>query len=300
MSGLRTVAPLTITDAVIVSQPAVEDDAPEWVASTSYTAGNKVRYAHVVYQAGADVSDASAPPDNATVWIKIGPTNTWALFNGRTSQASKFADGTASYRFKFGQAVDAAAAIGMVDVQTVRVRVIDPTYGTVFDKLVTVGSAPELSDWWEWFFGEWTPTGALGLFTGLPSYPQADVLVDFVGASTMQVGNLILGNSKEWGLCVEVGASVGIQDFSRKDLDDYGNRVLVERTYIGWADMSIPIKRKDITPLKNYMALNRARPILFLGSDDIEALNLFGIAKDWSISIEYFDHSIFAIQLEEI
>jgi hypothetical protein len=196
--------------------------------------------------------------------------------------------------------VDAVSAIGLVDVQSVRVRVVDPTFGTVYDQNLTVGLAPAAADWWEWHFGQWTPTGALGLFTGLPAYPQADVLVDFTGTVQMEVGNLILGNAQEWGHGVQMGASVGIQDFSKKSLDDFGNRVLVERTYIGWADMSVPIRRTEITAIKNYMAQNRAKPILFLGSQDIEALNVFGIAKDWSVSIEYYDYSMFAIQLEEV
>ena len=298
MTGLKTISPLEITDSLLIAQPPIEDAAVAWTAG-SWPKGSRVRYQHIVYQAGSAVNDAIPPPDNQTVWIPVGPTNTWALFNGRTSQSSKF-NATASYRFKFGRAVDAVAAIGLVDVQTIRVRVIDPTYGTVFDKSLTVGLAPEIPDWWEWHFGVWTPTGALGMFTGLPAYPQADVLVDFTGTTKMEVGNLIMGNSKEWGLGVEVGASVGIQDFSRKDLDEYGNRVLVERTYIGWADMSIPVRRAEITPLKSYMAQNRAKPILFIGSQDIEALNVFGIAKDWSIAIEYYGYAIFAIQLEEV
>lgn len=298
MTGLRTVSPLEITDSVLIAQPPLEDSAVAWVAG-SWPQGSRVRYQHQVYQAGAAVNDAVPPPDNPTLWIKVGPTNTWALFNGRTSQSSKF-NATASYRFRFGQAVDAVSAIGLVDVQSIRVRVVDPTYGTVYDKALTVGLAPETADWWEWHFGEWTPTGALGLFTGLPAYPQADVLVDFTGTTQMEVGNLILGNAKEWGHGVQMGASVGIQDFSKKTLDEFGNRVLVECTYIGWADMSVPIRRGEITAIKNYMARNRARPILFLGSQDIEALNVFGIAKDWSVSIEYFDYSMFAIQLEEV
>lgn len=298
MTGLKTISPLDITDSVIVSQPPVEDAAVAWAAG-SWPKGSRVRYQHIVYQAGSDVNDAIPPPDNQTVWIKVGPTNTWALFNGRTSQSSKF-NATASYRFRFGRAIDAVAAIGLVDVQTIRVRVVDPTYGTVFDKSLTVGLAPEIPDWWEWHFGVWTPTGALGMFTGLPAYPQADVLVDFAGTTKMEVGKLLMGNTKEWGLGVEVGASVGIQDFSRKDLDEYGNRVLVERTYIGWADMSVPVRRAEITPLKSYMAQNRAKPILFIGSQDIEALNVFGIAKDWSIAIEYYGYAMFAIQLEEV
>ncbi len=298
MTGLRTVSPLEISDGVIVAQPPVEDTAAAWAAG-AWPTGARVRYLHLVYQAGADINDSIPPPDNPTLWIKVGPTNTWALFNGRTSQSSKF-NATASYRFRFGRAVDAVCAIGMADVQSVRVRVLDPTYGSVYDKALTVGLAPETADWWDWHFGEWTPTGVLGLFTGLPAFPQADVLVDFVGTTGMEVGNLILGNAKEWGLGVEIGASVGIQDFSRKELDEFGNRVLVERTYIGWADMSVPIRRTEIMAIKNYMTKNRAKPILFLGSQDIEALNVFGIAKDWSVAIEYHDYSMFAIQLEEV
>lgn len=298
MTALRTVSPLEITDSLLIAQPPVEDAAVAWTAG-SWPKGSRVRYQHLVYQAGTAVNDATPPPDNPTIWVKVGPTNTWALFNGRTSQSSKF-NSTASYRFRFGQAVDAVAAIGMVDVQSVHVRLIDPTYGTVYDKTLTVGLAPETSDWWDWHFGEWTPTGVLGLFTGLPAFPQADLLVDFVGTTQMEVGNLIIGNAKSWGLGVEVGASIGIQDFSKKNLDEYGYRVLVERTYIGWADMSVPIRRAEITPLKNYMAKNRAKPTLFLGSQDIEALNVFGLAKDWSVSIDYFDYSMFAIQLEEV
>lgn len=298
MTGLRTVSPLEISDSVLIAQPPLEDAAVAWVAG-AWPKGSRVRYQHQVYQAGADINDATAPPDNPTIWIKVGPTNTWALFNGRTSQSSKF-NATASYRFRFGRVVDAVSAIGLVDVQSVRVRVVDPTFGTVYDTALTVGLAPAAADWWEWHFGQWTPTGALGLFMGLPAYPQADVLVDFTGTTQMEVGNLILGNASEWGIGVDLGASVGIQDFSKKSSNEYGDRLLVEGAYIGWADMSVPISRAEVTPISRYMAQNRAKPILFIGSEDIEALNIFGIAKDWSVTIEYTQYSLFAIQLEEV
>ena len=291
-TGLKTVKPLVVNDATLISQPAVEDSAPAWVSGTNYAASTMVRYKHIVYKNGPAITSANntiAPPDNHTIWIAQCPTNTWSLFDPMTSKSTA-ADSTLSYSFRFGQTCNGVFGDGLENVQRMQVTVTDPNYGEVFKKSVNVGRTIARSSAYLWHFGPREATGILGYFTDLPDYPQATIKVEFFGTVGMKVRNLIIGIVQEWGLGVELGASIDFEDYSVKERDAYGNLRLVPRQVIRETSMQIPLKRREVDGFVKFIQDRSAKPTFFIGSSDIESLNTFGVATA-NIAVNYFDIS---------
>ena len=288
-TGLKTVKPLVINDATLVSQPVAEDSAPAWVPGTPYAKDSLARYQHIVYKNGAATSGMTPPPLDGTIWIAQYPTNTWSLFDPMTSKSTA-ADSTLSYSFRFGQTCNGVFGDGLENVQRMQVTVTDPNYGEVFKKSMNVGRTIARSSAYLWHFGPREATGILGYFTDLPDYPQATIKVEFFGTVGMKVRNLIIGIVQEWGLGVELGASIDFEDYSVKERDAYGNLRLVPRQVIRETSMQIPLKRREVDGFVKFIQDRSAKPTFFIGSSDIESLNTFGVATA-TISVQYHDIS---------
>lgn len=288
-TGLKTVKPLVVNDTTLISQPAVEDPKPAWVSGTNYPKDSMVRYKHIVYKSGAATSGTTPPPQDGTVWIAQYPTNTWSLFDPMTSK-STVVDNTLSYSFRFGQTANGVFGDGLENVQRMQVTVTDPTYGEVYKRTINVGRTIARSSFFLWHFGPRELTGVLGYFADLPDYPQATIKVDFFGSTGMKVRNLIIGIVQEWGMGVEVGASIDFEDYSIKTRDEYGNLKLVPRQVIRETSMSIPLRRREVDGFVKFIQDRSAKPTFFIGSSDIESLNTFGVATA-NIAVQYHDIS---------
>ncbi|MBF5006013.1 hypothetical protein [Diaphorobacter caeni] len=295
-TGLKTVKPLVVSDTTLVSQPAVEDSAPAWVAGTPYAAGSFVRYQHIVYKNGAATSGMIQPPLDGMVWVAQYPTNTWSLFDPMTSKATAI-DNTLSYTFKFGQTANGVFGDGLENVQRMQVTVTDPNYGEVYKQTMNVGRTIARSSWYLWHFGPREQTGVLGYFTDLPDFPQATIKVEFFGTTGMKVRNLIVGIVQEWGLGVELGASIDFEDYSIKTRDEYGNLKLVPRQVIRETSMSVPLKRREVDGFVKFIQDRSAKPTFFIGSSDIESLNTFGVATA-NIAVQYHDISKVSLKVQ--
>lgn len=297
-TALTVVRPVAITPAMIVSTNIPEDDYPEWDAEETYTLTERVMLSstHKVYQSAKADNVGKDPATEPTAWKEVGSTNRYRLFDrsisSQTAQAS-----TISYRLRPGQAVTALGAMNLTGATSMRVRVVDPTYGTVYDKTLNLSSVPVATGWWQWFFGQRrVPTQAL--LMDLPSFPVADVLVDFTGSVELAVGVLLVGQSRQFSMGIRMGARVGIQDYSRKEKTEFGDTVLVERAYARRASFSMLLRASEVDELNNFLAEVRATPCLWIGSSRYESLTVYGFFKSFEIVIAYFDYSDTEIELE--
>lgn len=284
---LRIVEPLALTDSKLVSSDVPETDHAAWSSATTYALGAFVilTSTHRIYQSLQASNTNKNPATEPLWWADIGPTNRWAAWD--TSNSTQTAQATSiSYRVTPGQAVTAVAALNLVGASSVRVRVIDPTYGTVYDKTVDVTSLPTSPAWWAWFFGSRSiPTVALLL--DLPAYPNADIRIDLAGGASLAVGVIVVGQAKEVGVAVERGARLGITDYSRKETNQYGDAVLVQRAYAKRASFSMRLPRDDVDSVINLLSYLRAVPALWIGSEAYGSSVVYGFYKTFDITIAY-------------
>ena len=296
---LSIVKPLEITDAILISSTVPEADYAAWASVTTYAIGDRVIVAadHAIYESMADANTGNVPKTSISKWAKVSATNRWKVFDGRN--ASKTAQTTSiSYVLRPGVAITAAGILGLVGSTSVRVRLIDPVYGTVFDQTHDTASQAIAADWWEWAFGVRTRGRSNALSINLPAFPAADLHIDITGRSDLAVGVIAIGQVRTFGIGVLIGARVGIRDYSRKETDDWGQITLVERSYAKTANINFLVQDNQSDAANDFFAEIRATPVIYIASTSKDRLVIFGIYNGFEEAISYADYSEYQLSIE--
>ena len=156
------------------------------------------------------------------------------------------------YVLRPGTVVTAVAAINLRSVQTVRVRMVSDAYGLVYDQTITRTRTPPAQGWWNWFFGRRSESLA-SYYSDLPSFYDAQILVDFTGLADMAVGTLMLGTASTWGRGVAYGASLGIRSFSKQENNEWGDLKLSKRLNAKKQNYSLVINKSEVDPLYTFL-----------------------------------------------
>lgn len=296
---LTVVRPIDVTPAMLVSSSVPETDHPEWAAGTTYATGQRVIVlaTHKVYQSTADGNVGNDPTAPVSIkWVEVGSTNRWKAFDKSVSTQVKQAT-SISYRIKPGSAITSVNLLNLTGATSARVRVVAPGEVTVYDKTVALARTPVETGWWAWFFGDRrTPTQVL--LQDLPSYPTADILIDIEGTADLGVGVIILGQLRRFSLGVKMGARVGIQDYSTKSRNDFGDVIVVERAFAKRANFSMLLTAGEVDALHLFLSGVRATPCLWIATQRYESTTVYGFYKNFDIVISYAMYSDCDLELE--
>lgn len=295
---LTIIKPVTITSAMLVSSTVPETDYAVWNSGTTYGPTDRVilTSTHKVYQSAAAGNLNNNPATSPTLWTEVSPTNRWKVFD--TSNSTQTEQGlNMSYTLRPGQSISALAALNVVGCFDVRIRITHPTLGTLYDQTTQLLTLPASGDYWEWCFGERTAPPLL-VATDLPGILGCDVIVDFTGTTELAVGVLMVGDQKTLGEGVRQGARVGIQDYSRKETNQFGDTVLVQRAFAKRASFDIPILAEFVDEAIDYLTSIRAVPCLWIGSRRYNSTVIFGFFKEFDVNIAYHAVSECSISIE--
>lgn len=283
---MKLVKPTAITDSNLTSTSVAETDYSAWSSATSYVVGDKVIViaTHKIYEALTNNTN-KYPPDTlegATPdWLEIGATNAWKMFDqsyqSQTTNADKI-----TVVGEFGRInslgllnCDAAAINIKLTVDSVDVynNDLDVVLGTV-------------NNWYEYFFNP---------IERKVDFVVTDLPVCEEGVLTITISNGTSGVAK-CGLCVPGffvnigeslwGASMGIIDYSRKEVNTFGNYSIIERNYSSTLSDSILVENGRAGYIKKLLADYRATPVLWVANEDYEGLFAYGFFRDFSIVME--------------
>jgi len=256
----------------------------------------RVVMAHRIWESVQDENVGNDPTASPLHWADIGPTNRFLAFD--LSSTTKTQIGAADYyEFTPGRAVNAVGLVGMDGVLSVRVRLTDPNFGLVYDKTISLRGIPQNAGWHAWFFEPRTQQNQLYI-SDLPSYPNAKLRVDMTSSGTAYVGALIFGNLRTIGTAVLQGASVGIQDYSKKTRNDYGDTYLKQGAFAQTISVEVIIDNDNLDNAYFALADLRATPSLLIASDKYRCLSSFGFYQNFSVMIPYANHSICRLDWE--
>lgn len=295
--SLKIVTPLAISDAMLIATDVPEADYSAWSAAVEYALGARVidAAAHKIYESlqAGNLGNATSDP---LWWIEASPTNRWKLFD--TSNSTQTAQANSmSYTLRSPNAMPALAALNLSNATSIRVRVSHPTYGDLYDQTADLTPQPAAADWWSWFFGA-RRAPSQHIITNLPAIPGGDITVDLTGGAGLAVGVLMLGQIINLGVGVKYGVKVGIQDYSRKETNDFGDTVLVRRAYAKRASFDLILTADEVDAMQAALADLRATPCLWIGSGRYESTVVFGIYKQFDILISYPNFSDCQLELE--
>ena len=255
---------------------------------------------HKIYESLQDGNTNHDPETETTWWIEVSPTNKWKAFDtSSTTQtvAAGISPPVISYDFELGQAVNCVAFLNVTGCNTIEIVMDDPVYGIVYDETVSLARIPLSSDWWAWFFGTRREKNQLVLLD-LPTYPNATITVTLNGTTTLGVGIIMFGQQQNFSLGMQYGARLGIQDYSRKETNDFGDTVFVVRAFAKRATYDVMLENEELDSFQNYLSNIRATPCLWVGSNEFEATTIFGFYKNFDILLNYPNHSECSLDIE--
>jgi hypothetical protein len=278
-----------------------EDDYDEYDAGDTYALGDRVisTTTHRIYeslQAGNLGNPLPAADEVSTEWwLNVSATNRWKMFDNSITSQTTAADVLATAIQTVGR-VDSVAILN-ASARTARIIMEDATAGVVYDETYSLIDDSGITDYYEYFFEEVTRVPNYSV-QDLPLYAntQVSVILQDEGA-TVLCGALVVGLSRTFG-STQLGASLGIQDYSVKITDDFGNRTILERSFNDTQSIQVFVENANLDYLKKLLAEFRATPIVYIGSDSYGSMIIYGFYKDFSFVIQYIEHSILNIEIE--
>jgi hypothetical protein len=307
-NAIKIVEPLTITDSILDdsgSPPLTnvpENDYPVWSSGTTYAAGDRVILlsTHRIYESLLSGNTGNDPTlfSSPTFWIEVGPTNRWAVFDTSVSTSTVQANNI-TYTLEPGSAINLLAVLNVTNGTQVTVTMNSPSQSPseVYSKTIDLGGLPLVPSWWAWFFGTKIQV-TQAIFDDIPPYVDGIVTVEILGGSDLAVGVIMMGQQQLFGLGIKYGARVGIQDYSRKETNEFGDTVLVQRAFAKRANVDLFLNKFEVDSLQRELSRIRATPCLWILSNDYESTTLFGFYKNFDILINYPEHADCELEIE--
>jgi hypothetical protein len=264
----RIIRPVAIQDANLISSNIAEADYPAFSLTSTYALGDRVIVVgtniHYVYQSVLAGNIGHDPLlDSLTTpiyWSRVGSTNRWTMFdNSITSQSTN------------------SGSIGV----------------TLTIPLVSTAG---ISDWWHYFFEPIVRVKDFSVSDLFP-YNNPTIQITLNAPGNVGVGECVLGLSVDMGN-IFYGANVGIQDYSIKTQDVFGNYSIKKRAFNKIADWQLLIPSTKVDQLQKILADFRATPIVYVGTELYAATIIYGFYADFKITISYPKQSLCTISLK--
>ena len=281
--GTRTADATDFSYSVLASSEAcsITSLMNEWRPDILYSAQDVVSKNGIDYQSVSDNNYGKDPLLNPTFWIRKSVSNTWAMFDEFLSSNTK-AVGGLEVAILLGGA-SRIVFMGLINVDEVRVMLSGgPGQAVTWQQSVTC-------------------TGQMQVVFDLPesSFLAEIRFVNNAGES-IEVGNVIWGTPKTLG-SVRYGARAGIRDYSRKETDEFGETVLVQRSFAKTLACTLEVDKTELSQVQSTLEELRATPALWIGSTDADfsqSLVVYGFYKDFYISIDYPTMALCSLEIE--
>lgn len=292
---MRYIVPTVIDDTMLLSSSVPETDHPAWAAATAYAVGSRVirTATHSIYERLVAGTTATPPEADAVNWLRVGPTNRWAMLDGAVGTATRATD---TITVLIAPGIVRGLALLDLDAETVTV-VMTAGGDEVYRREVSALATQELpTNAYDYCFGSILRRRLLVL-TDLPPYSEGQITVTLSGAGAIGIGSLVVGPMHELGMLLST-PTVGIIDYSRKVTDDFGAVTIAERGYAKRVSATVLLPTATVDTATARLARIRATPVVWIGSASFDALVVYGFAKDWSIAIPGLINSTCALEIE--
>lgn len=307
---MRLIKPITVTDAKLISSTVSEPYSGSatttetaWNAATAYTVGQiavvTTSGVHRKYRRLVAGTTATAPPNDTTNWLDIGPTNKWAMFDDETN--SQTMDTTSiTVSVDPGENCNGLALIELAG-KSVTVTVKDSPAGTTIYTSTTNLEQSLVLDWYQYFFAPFSQKSTVVL-TDLPPYPTMRVTVALTHdtGAVAKIGGMILGTLYSLGT-TNYNATAGIRDYSTKTTDSStGITTLTQGRFSKRLKAKLQVRTAQTGPIQQLFYDIRATPCFWIGDDSntYDALQVFGFYRDFELDVAYPEVSFYSLDIE--
>lgn len=299
---MKIIKPHPITDSMLVSSSVAENDYPAWVSGTTYALGARVIRAsvHKVFErlvAGAGTVAPELDTTSPAVWLDVGPTKKWAPFD---NVVGTLATGASPLNYTLRTGFTDSLALFELTGRYVDVVMKDGAGGVVvYQKRIDL-EAGDIETIFDWFFTELDLRSDI-VITDLPGqYASAELSISVITTSgAASVGVIKPGLISDLGE-TQYGAKVGIDDYSRKERDAFGNTVITKRAYSKRGSFTMMTTLGTFNRIYRTLAALRATPCVYIGTEDAgyEPLLIYGFFTSFNIDITYPDYHLCSLDIE--
>ena len=300
---MRVVPPLALT---LSATNAAESTYDAWNVATAYSPGDKVYYnptsALVYHEYESLTSHTGVTPTigGGINWLDTGPANARAMFDERTSTQT-LVDEELEVTVIPGAFFDTIALINISGASSAQIVIVNDgvtLYDQTFD---TTGNA---EDWDQYFFGEDEDNLAALVVNPAIFYASCTVTVTLTGApgADAGLGLLLIGRSRFIGETL-YSPKLGIEDFSTKETDAFGNTYLLERPYADTVTAQLTLDTSRVDSVRRELARYRATPVLFdLNNTGVkyDSLLVFGFFESFEITLAFYTMSYCDLRVQSL
>lgn len=309
MSAFLIVSPYTIDDAAFVASNVTEADYPVWLVGSSFELGDRCIVVdtdtHYIYESvnaatntGHDPADDEQAPTGVPVWwVLVGKTNRWKMFDNKNSSQTVNADLIAVELLITRR----PNAVALLNVEATSIQVIqkDGMGIEVFNETYSMIETSGEPGFYNWFFQQIRRKTDIYI-DGLKPISSGTILVNLFNAGTnAKCGTCIVGYSEQYGE-TQLGAEVGIIDFSVKKQNEFGDYEVLERAFSREGRFQIFLENGLVDRLQALLASRRALSTLYIASTDFKSTHIFGFYTDMRNVIQYNEHSLFSIDVTSL
>jgi hypothetical protein len=231
---------------------------------------------------------------DAVRWLDLGSDNRWRMFDQSNSSQTSVGEKIDVSVQVTGRA-DSVALLNIVAASVqIKATTID---GLIYDTTFNLVSSSGVSNWYDYFFEPIIRRGdQVTINLPLNSDPLIQVIMLEPGG-TAKCGTMVIGQSLILGGLV-YGATVGIQDYSRKVADAFGNYTIVQRAFAKRATFKVAMAGSKVDAAAAFLASVRAIPVVYKGTDLYTSTFIYGFFKNWTIEIAHPDVSYCTLDVE--
>jgi hypothetical protein len=309
---LRFIRPTAVTDAMLTSSTVPETDYTAWSAATSYTVGTCVMRAvagvHRNFEnliAGVDATLPELATTGATPrWLDLGATNRWAMFDRKVGTATTAAN-SMTVVLAPGR-INSLALLG-IDAATVTVD-LSVSGSSVYSASMDLTSGNLVGDWYQYFYEPVYQQDSLVItnlvdatLMDLPAYSEGVLTVTLTRTGgTVSCGVMVVGLYADLGVTL-YNPTVGIIDYSRKNVDIFGNYDILQRTFSKRMNCTALVQKAAVDQVARTLAQYRSTLLVWVGAGNLyTSMIIYGFYKDWEISIDNFTYSNLSLQVEGV
>ena len=295
---MNIIIPEQVTESKLVSSSVPLTDFDEYDSGQAYNTGDTVRVGIVAYESLTDgnTDDPGAgilktPP----TWLRLGYVNRWRMFHDGPDSPTSY-EGDIVTVLTMDKIVSALALLGLVGL-SVHVEVEDPIEGVVYDETRQIVD-PNVGNWWDFYFSSYEAVSD-HVFDNLPQYLGAEIriTVERLTGGDSEVGRLIVGEDRKIG-DTQMGVTTGIQAFTGRERDGFGNLTIVPRRSVRRADYNVVVDTASVPRIQQWLEGIASSPTVFIGDPGYGNTIVFGLYRDFSISISGLAWSTCSIDVE--
>ena len=323
-NALKVIAPATVTMANVVSSAPYQ--VPEWAAGT-YTTGQQVYVIGDlrVFEVTAAPSTTENPVDSVAAqtgaWAVVNTVNPMRMFDNYLANPTV---GTGPLSVTISD-VGVITDIAIYDIQCLsfNVQMTTPGDGVVFDKNYDVQDITGINNLYQFFFAPVTFKDRFHI-SGLPAYGDCSLTLTFFdvavagpegdpgvmisdayvvpifpsGGTQVQVGEVVVGQSKSFGLVTE-DSEFGFDSYGVQYTDAFGIVRTIDRDEYERVSYRVRLPRADAGWVNALLKSRISKPTTFIGSSELDVFTVHGFVQT-PIRIVADHHTYFDAKIDVI